>query len=173
MGDFTISRGGMKSGISAARSHKYRKIETKRNVWYITDEPCAGDSIYVSIKNEDPKAYFKGFGGATLKFEMIDGTIDEVKGPWHSNSDALFQDTGVDLRESHITYGVIAMGREYDDKMNLVMKDVIYQDDDWTCGSFDRVKAIAQGMADTLGKPVFAYSESHGGSSCGAVEPKK
>jgi hypothetical protein len=173
MGDFTISRGGMKSGINAAVSHKYRKIETKRNVWYVTDEPSAGDNIYVSIKNEDPKAYFKGFGGATLKFEMMDGTTDEVKGPWHSNSDALFQDAGVDLRESHSTYGVIAMGREYDDKMNLLMKDVIYKDDDWTCGSFDRIRIISQNMADTLGTPVFSYIESSGGSSCAMVKPKK
>ena len=50
----------------------------------------------------------QGFGGSTLTFKMVDGSEVQLKGPWHSNSEALFYETGVDVRGLHKTFVVIS-----------------------------------------------------------------
>lgn len=41
---------------------------------------------------------FMGLAGATARFPLLDGRTFEVKGPWCSNPDSLFELTGIDLR---------------------------------------------------------------------------
>jgi len=52
-----------------------------------------------------------------------------------------------------------------------IYKDVLYEDTEPTVGEFGRGKKIAKEFANKLGKTVYCYSQSQGGSSDGPVEP--
>lgn len=111
-----------------------------------------------------------GYGGRNMDFLTKDGVIT-IQGPWHGNADALFDATGIDIRDRFWTWGVIAMGRSYSNNQTIY-KDVIYIDpDDGKIGLFDRVELIAKAKADELNKPVYCYRKSSGGSSEGPVLP--
>ncbi len=114
-----------------------------------------------------------GFGGATLTFNTADGPIP-IQGPWHSNTNALFERTGVDLRDKHLTYGVIGTGRESTPTHNTVITGVVHADPkEGVLGTFDRIKEKAQQLANEHEQPFYYYSKSRGGSSCGPVYPSK
>lgn len=163
----------MKSGMHEAETKKFKKIETERKVWYVSAQDNSADNVYVSIKGEKPDGCFRGFGGATLKFALEDGTVDEVTGPWHSNTEALFNDTGLDIRDRHMTFGAVGKDRVYDDDhKRCFLSDVMFEDDDWVIGSFHRIKDIAQKLADESGERVWYYSQSQGGSTTSWLDPK-
>jgi len=143
-------------------------------IWIVGLCPSAGDFIHVSPnprENERRFTGFRGYGGSTLKFTLQDGTIESLTGPWHSNSDALFQDTGIDFRDKHATYIIISKKRIQNEKYQTVMVDVIHQDYSPVIGLFERGTLLAMEMAKTLNQMIFCYSESLGGSSCCPIYP--
>lgn len=113
----------------------------------------------------------EGFGGRTLDFPTKDGVI-QIQGPWHTNSDALFERTGVDLRDKHRTWGVVSLGRG-DENGTTVLFDLVYEDPDekGVVGIFDRISLLAQQLSDGENIPLYYYRLSSGGSSCGPVYP--
>jgi hypothetical protein len=166
--DYTIDRRsstGMISGQGEVVRRIFRKYEGKSgNTWYIPiNQENVGDNVYVDT--HDPKS--DGFGGATLPFHLEDGTVDRVKGAWHSNSKAFTKDVGIDITKTHLTFVVISRGRDQDGHWNTVMTDVLYKDDAPTIGDFDRWKEIAKQFKDE--PELFYYSASSGGSSCGPI----
>lgn len=50
------------------------------------------NEIYVSSNGKD-----MGYGGDTLQFQLEDGSVISLKGPWHSNPNAFTRDTGIEL----------------------------------------------------------------------------
>lgn len=175
--DYEIENQPMTCGQSEAASRKYKKIQGKSRYWYVAIQENEADNIYVTPDVRETKPGYKGFqgfGGATIPFELEDGTIDQVMGPWHSNSTALFLDTGYDIRDKHLTFGVIARDCGQNPKNPYgqgIMIDVIWMDEKPTVGKFERVSEIAQDIANKEGKPVICYSRSTGGSSRGPVKP--
>lgn len=152
----------MVCGSAEAESKVYQKVQSTKgkNTYYV---PVNGSeragNIYVDP--HDPKS--EGFAGRVISFPLEDGTVDEVKGPWHTNCDALFEETGLDLRNEHRTFVVLGMGRTYEDH-KTVITDVIYQDPEGgLVGSFDRYKELELQYPEAE----QYYSESRGGSSCG------
>lgn len=112
-----------------------------------------------------------GYGGAIMAFRTADGNIN-IQGPWHSNTDALFERTGVDLRDKHLTYGVVGTGRDTTTDFHTVITGVVHADPkDGVLGTFERINVIAQELADREDRPFYYYRKSHGGSSCGPVYP--
>lgn len=165
MTDYIIEPQPMVSGFSVATSNKYTfAVGRSGRTWLIADTPNPADHIYVS----DPRS--QGFGGATLTFELINGERISLKGPWHSNSESLYSDTGIDVREQHLTFVVVSKRRVYHNGITT-MCDVLYQDERPTVGAFKRGESIARAFADELGVPVICYSQSDGGSSIGPVSP--
>lgn len=167
--DFEITPQGMICGRSEAASRKYKKIIGKSRVWYIAIQENEADNVYVAphtSENAPDYKGFRGFGGAIIPFELEDGTIDNVQGPWHSNSDALFEDTGYDIRNKYLTFGVISRAIENNTSnlYSVIMKDVIYKDEKPIIGSFNRIEDLAQEIADKEGKIVYYYSQGQGGS---------
>jgi len=170
--DYIIDRQPILCGQSEAEERRYKRVIGKLGrTWLYAIQDNPADNIYVSgDKNSD------GFGGATLSFTLEDGTIEELRGPWHTNSDDLYSNTGVDLRDKHLTFVAIGKRRKtYRTKQGWVDKiiEVLYQDKKPIIGEFDRGKKLAQSIANKLKQTVYCYIESQGGSSNSPIDPKE
>jgi len=178
MADFdpkSISQ-GMFSGAADAQSRKYHKAMGKSGaVWLYADQPNAGDNIY--SHKHDPQwrtrsPSFSGFGGATLKFPLVDGTVYEARAPWHSNAVAMLADTGIDLRQTHLTFVAIGKGvKRVPRSMHGIVTDVLYKDDKPSIGYFKRGDYLAAKLAKEHNCEVFVFVQSQGGSSSGFRNP--
>ena len=151
----------------AEKRKYYLQITEEGNVWLIADQPNMADNVYFC--SFDPKS--QGFAGRTLHFELVDGDSIDLPAPWHGNPDALFSDTDIDIRDTHLTYVVIAKDRTQDKNYNTVYKDVIYEDKEPILGQFNRGEVMAKSIANKLGVTVYCYRQSCGGSSDGSVRP--
>lgn len=165
--DFVIERQPMICGSAEAESRRYYKhVGKSGKIWLVADQEDAAANVYVEGgPNSD------GFAGRTLTFPLVDGTEIKLKGPWHANADAMFADTGVDVRDKHRTFVVVSRDRKSGKNYESIMVDVLYRDDEPQIGSFHRGDEIARQWAREIGAPVYCYSASAGGSSCGQVKP--
>lgn len=165
--DYVIERQPMVCGSAEAESRKYHKYVGKSGkIWLVADQEDAASNVYVEGgPNSD------GFAGRTLTFSLVEGGEVSLKGPWHANSDSLFADTGVDVRDRVFTFVVISRDRKSGEHYESIMVDVLYRDEEPQLGSFHRGDVLARQWAKEIGAPVFLYSQSKGGSSCGQVKP--
>lgn len=164
-GKFIDDYYSMVSGQAIAQENHYNIIIGKSGrIWLYQD----GDSIYVQGgPNSD------GFGGATLEFKLRNGCDSvKLKGAWHSNSGALYSDTRIDLRNQHLTWGVIGKKRSSDNGRSVI-EDILWFDKEPIYGPFDRVNKLANEMSHRLKTVLYYYSRSRGGSSCGPMNWKE
>jgi len=169
MSDFVQPPYRMVSGQAMAQDAIYKKIIGKRGVWFVpvsSDEPAAG------VQFHDPKAlHSDGYGGATLRFELEDGSVYLAKGPWHGNAESLFQDTGYDIRDKYRTFVVLSKDRKTEPAPHYrtIFVDVVYQDPEGgLIGTFDRWKELAIQHPEAK----YYYSESSTGSCSGPIHWK-
>lgn len=138
--------------------------------WFVATGNDRGGKCYVwDPRDRDSR----GFAGRTLTFRLSDGTTMVVKGPWHSNSDALFADTGVDVRNEHVTWGCIGLNRVYrrnnaGDSIGYIT-EVVYFDPTPMVGPFNRVDDYAIYLQKTTRAHLYVFSMSVGGSHHGPV----
>lgn len=163
-GTFTVPRRGMISACAPNDETWKIAIGKTGRIWlYHPDR----SGVWVS---GGPQS--RGCGGNTVSFELADGlgTINLV-GPWHSNSDAFFKDTGIDVRDKHVTWGCIGTGRNHDNNTDAAqITGILYFDTEPTIGLFERVDLLAWEMQQARPDvPLFMYWESAGGSSHGPV----
>lgn len=138
----------------------YRKVESGTNTWLIPTncEDAAGE-IHVETTNH------RGYGGARIRFPLEDGSIYEAHGPWHSNADSLYRDTGIDFRNQHRTFVVLARERTYEDGVSI-LKGIEYIDPpEGKIGAFNRYEELAKLYPNAR----HFYSVSRGGSSLGPI----
>lgn len=147
----------------------YTYIDDDSNLWLIAEQPNMADNIYFC--SFDPKS--EGFGGGTVMFNLLDGETIELPGPWHSNADALFSVTGIDIRDRHLSYVVIAEQSEpvIGGYLDYIFKNILYEDTEPTVGLFNRGTIMAREFAKKLGKPVFLLRVGTNGGSHGPVRP--
>lgn len=107
-----------------------------------------------------------GFSGRTLTLAMHDGTTEDLKGGWHSNAEGLLQETGIDIRDKHKTFAIVAHRRDAEN-----FYDVLYVDEKPVIGNFTRGEEIASELAKKLGTPLVCFSRSHAGAVIGMVYP--
>ena len=173
--EFSIS-GPMICGQYEAEIRRYKKLKGKKTTWYVSTDINAADNVYACPDEEQNRpgyGGFRGFGGATLSFELEDGIIDQVTGPWHSNSHSLYADTGYDIRDKNITQGIIAKNRVGKDFYNSVYSDILHYDEIAVIGLFNRIEDMAQEFADKLDREVYYAVKSNGGGSSGTKKPIK
>lgn len=174
--EFSINQ-GMISGQGEQACRKYKKIQGKTRTWYVAIQENEGDNIYVtpdSRENTFEYKGFRGFGGATLSFELEDGTVDKVQGPWHSNCEALLQDTGYDVTQKYYTQGIVALDcnkTTSNDWMRTSHKEVLHYDEKPVLGSFERIRKIAQDFANNLQRSVYYAVKTRGGASSAWLDP--
>jgi hypothetical protein len=169
MREFSIYT-GMKSAQGEQASKRYKKIEGKNKTWYVAIQGNSADNIYVDT--HDPKS--EGFAGSTLEFQLEDGTIDKVKGPWHSNSESLLSDTGYDITDKHLTQGIIALdstNKETGPWGVTIHNDILHYDEIPVIGDFDRIPNMAQEFANKLNQPVYYAVITDGGGSSTWCKP--
>jgi len=163
-------RSGMICASADAESHIYEAHKGKSGkVWLVPKNTVnPAENIYV----EGDKGS-QGFGGREITFPLNDDGSLKVTlvGPWHSNVEALLEDTGVDIRDRFLTQGVIALKRECLEGMRYRFTGILHIDIEPTLGTFERVKELAQKIVDERGHSVAFYSESRGGSHCAVIEP--
>jgi hypothetical protein len=147
-------------------------IDANGTYWlWPTEHKEPGAMVHVGETLHAGQRYSEGYSGRTMQFPTKDGIV-KIQGPWHTNADALFHATGVDLRDKHLTWGLIALRREYD-KHIPVFRYVLHLDpDEGVVGPFDRISKQAQAFATEGARPIAYYSRSHSGSSCGYEYPK-
>jgi len=160
------------SASAEAESKRYKMLRgTQGRIWLVAEQGNPADNIYVSGGENS-----QGFGGRLITFQLNDewppGTRIQLKGPWHSNSEALYQATGYDIRNKHLTKGIISKSKEHMKNGSVVMKDVIYQDTDWVVGPFNRIQELAQKYANESGSSVCYYVQSQGGTTFGCAYPE-
>jgi hypothetical protein len=150
----------------------YRKFTADNGrIYYVPVSVNAGDfgatEVYnnpgdgVHVDTLDPKS--QGYGGSKLTFKLTDGTVEVVKGPWHTHSSSLLKETGLKITDLHYTYVIIAK-----DSGKGFMKpghDIVYADPEWVLGPFMRGERLAQQLADLHDIPLFRVTESMGGAS--------
>ena len=123
-----------------------------------------GDTIKAGKRSE-------GYGGRLMQFPTKDGII-EIQGPWHANSESLFEQTGFDIRDRHLTFGLVCMIRDHDDNGDTIFRDILYIDpEEGKLGRYERINEMAQREANDLDTCVYYYNKSSGGSSNGPVYP--
>lgn len=153
--------------VAEAEAHKYNYIK-KGNATYFwaADVENSGDFIYCAFPDDKT-----GFAERILSFETLAGEVIHVAGPWHSNPQYLFEETGIDLRNKCYTFGIIAEERitvdyytDYYDKVHLT-------ENTWQLGTYDRIEALAKEYANLYGKPMYFASVSIGGSCRAMVRP--
>lgn len=175
MDEFISGRRPMISGIGEASKRVYKKAidkKDKNRIWLYAAQDNPADNIYVGYPY-DTKS--QGFCGRWMEFKLEDNTTVRLQGPWHSGPNALKENTGIDLTDKHLTYGCVSLSRE-DSYQGIFMQDryydLLHADTDWTLGEFNRIDNLAQSYANKLGKTIYYYQESRGGSSAGVRKPK-
>ncbi len=170
---FNAGNGAIKSGSYEASLKTYKKVDGKSGKTWLIPINLDPSSIHVDIHDSNSK----GYAGSILSFDLDTGDTYEVKGPWNSNPEALFQDTKIDLRNKHKTYGIIALKRNSPPKgsfhMNYTYEDVLYLDKQKIEGTFNRIDDLAQKFADKLDTRVFYQVVTAGGGCAGSQTPNK
>jgi len=175
--DFKIEYSGMINGIAVAESRKYFVIEANGRTWLYSDDENAGDFIYVSAhEKENQPGYggFRGFGGRVITFDIVNGETIQLEGPWHTNSQSLYEATGLDLRKKHLSFVVI--GEKFDkssDPLCPWIREVIHIDQEPVVGEFNRGSILAREIANELNISVALYAKSQGGSLRCTIFPEK
>lgn len=120
----------------------------------------------------------QGFGGREMEFKLDTGETLVLKGPWSSNHDAFWGDTGVDRRAHYRTWGCIGRNRTFATYTGkyassvMTINDLVYIDpEDGIIGEYDRINKIAKRMAFERDELLFKYSCTYGGSSSGCIMP--
>lgn len=161
-----LGNDAMLCGSYEAEVRTYQKVVDRNgHVWLIANQPNRADNVY----HHDPRdKNSRGFAGRTLSFAIDDGTVYEAMGPWHTNSQALFEATGVDVRETHST--ICAIGLKLGDSY-MSVGDVFYLEKEYVLGRYERYEAIAERFANELQRPVYYNMRSQGGGSGGWSYP--
>jgi len=155
----------MRSAVGEQQQFKYQRFRGKsgRN-WFIPIN-IVNRAEYVYVDNPDKRE--EGFGGRNMPFELEDGETYVATGPWLSNSDAFYADTGVDVRREYETYGCIALGRKTRGTGSLrnrqtVFENVLYYDLEPTLGDYHRIHRIGFILANLYN--VVVYYRMNGSS---------
>lgn len=166
------------------------------NLYTKSARPHAGsDEPYKMVKSKSGRAYFyrdvkfgagniyadggpgsQGMGGSTCRFHLEDGTHYDSIGPWMTNANDLFRETGVDLRNKHASRLILARKTEYPkgqycDRPDMI--DVVHFEEEFIEGPFDRANILAQEIANKMGEKLFYFIETSGGAQMFHVTPKE
>jgi len=134
--------------------------------WYLIPVNIPNRADYIYTRKKDIGKSF-GFGGDVLIFKLNDGRLFSLQGPWHTNSNSLFHDTGISVGDEYFTWGYIYEQKEPARVKGSLytMINVIYQDNSWILDRFDRIENHTKKLVQHFKKSLYYSSFSRGGSS--------
>lgn len=148
-------------------------LEDDTVIWLVGLVPNEADHIYF-CDTKDINS--QGYGGSTLQFIVVNQDGSEqtlsLKGPWHSNSDALFERTGYDCTDLYYTRCIISYGRRFILNEEIAT-DVIWYDKYERLGLYDRGKEFCKMLVNILGVPLHYFQSSRSGSSSQFIFPRE
>lgn len=136
----------------------------------VTVIPNRGDHLYRTAY-ADVSRMGEGFARGTLLLPLLDGTDFELKGGWRGNSRHCYEDTGVDCRSMHMSFGAVGLHKLPGSYMPGLY-GLLYKDKAPQIGMFHRIEAIAQRFANERQERVFYSVISYGGGSAGGKDPE-
>lgn len=142
----------------------YRDKKDKNLLWCVrhnTDNPA--DHIYVGYPYDTGS---EGYAGRWLVFPTIDGTTVTLQGPWHSNSDALFEHTGIDVRNQHYVQLVVGLSRDQGPSYRTTIKDIVYYEPPGI-NAFNVYKSVLRQLYEKYHRPLYYWHGGSGGSTYG------
>ena len=116
-----------------------------------------------------------GYGGRVLFFPLDEeDKLYKAKGPWHRNADDLFAATGIDLRNNHLTLGIVALERRSVKHKGMAndYRGILHLDENEIRGEFDRIPKLAQKIANERGEDVVYQVITAGGGRLGTKKPE-
>lgn len=153
--------------VKLKNGHTSNISENLGKIWLIADQPNSADNIYVE---GGPNS--RGFAGATLRFPISGSDeVVELKGPWHSNDSAFFNDTGIDISDKHHVMIIIGEDVKYGKNNETIVHKVLFKDDESVLGIFHRGDVLGREWAQKLGRRVFVVDETTGGGTRRFIEP--
>ena len=157
--------------VAPVRENSIRRTEPGGLWFYPANERNPADNVFFGNPNWGKPGHRRsnGFGGSILEFTLDDFSTIKIAGPWHGNADSMFVDTGLDLRDKHLTWGIVAKTKlESGWNQPLLYKDVLHLDTEPVVGTFDRIEDLAKKFVKELGCVVYYHRESCGGSHTGS-----
>lgn len=142
----------------------YEIVKGKSQTWAIGVDEYSHE-IY--SLHGDPS----GMGGSEVLFKQKDGSEYKAKGVWHSNPDALYKDTCIDLRQRTISYGFISLERKNIGMLLDSYENLVFCDKEWKVGLYKRIEYKACELSNKLNKKLYYYSQTLGGSTAYFKEP--
>lgn len=161
------------SGQHEAAISVYKRIDSKTRhggVWLVANQENEGDNIYWGYEANKGHPRSDGMGGAVIEFELVDGGSVKIQGPWHSNADSLFADTGYDCRDKYFTQGIVAERRTSVPKSwDYEYDGIIHHDKKRTLGAYRRIMEIAKQWCLDNKADCYYCMRSRGGGSSGPM----
>ena len=143
----------------------YRDKRDARRLWLVGANTLApADHIYVGYREDTGS---KGYGGRHMIFNLTDHNMAvTLQGPWHSNSDALYENTGIDLRDKHYVQLVVGLSRRNGPSYRTTLTDIVYYEPPGV-RAYDGYKATMRELYEKYRCDLYYWHGGSGGSTCG------
>ena len=144
--------------------HCYRDRRDHNRLWMVAaNRKNLADHIYVGYPY-DTKS--EGFAGRWLVFNLVDHEkAVTLQGPWHSNADALYEFTNVDVRDKH--YVQFVAGKTFKNVgSRRILTDILYYEDPDIRGYNDH-KAVLRRLFEESRCDIRYWHGGSGGSTSG------
>lgn len=151
------------------RMHKYHASHQPR-CWHKHVEDgctwmypacCANPADHLHVETQNDK---RGYGGRTLDFTLVDGSVCALRGPWHSSPDCAPDSVRQAIEHTHATCG--AIGKRIVDGVVL---DLMYHDTSPVVGEYDRIEKLAFELAHRDQTNYVYYVATCGGAHGGST----
>jgi hypothetical protein len=168
-----IGNGQMISAKGEVANRTWDKyIGKSGKIWlHPHDEP---ENSMVIVQGEPGS---RGFGGSEMRFRLTDGTELMLKGPWSSNHDAFFTETGIDRRACYRSWGCVGRHRGFHpnpagyDSRTVICDLLWFDPEGGAVGTYDRVREKAAQLAFERNEVLFYSVSTYGGGSSGPIFP--
>lgn len=140
----------------------YRDRKDHDRLWLVMQNVInPADHIYVGYPYNVGS---QGFAGRILVFNLVDqNRAISLYGPYHSNADALLENTGIDIRNKHYVQLVVGLSREQDSNRRDVITNLVFFQPPGV-RAYDEYKSMLPQLYEKHKAPLYYWHGGSGGS---------
>lgn len=141
----------------------YRDKKDKNRLWLVSaTHSNPADHIYVGYPYDTNS---QGYAGRWLVFNLADhNSAVSLQGPFHSNAGALFEHTGVDIRDKHYVQLVVGLDRHNGPSYRTTLTNLVYYEEPGVRG-YDDYKVVLRQLYEIHKAPLYYWHGGSGGST--------